>query len=182
MMHLALQSIIISQGTILAREAVVDKLIREIFYSDSDSSSSSDYLSHIDFKSYQVEDDKKSIPIEQIRELIKEINIKPRISSKKIIWIKEAQNLSIEAQNALLKTLEEPPNYAQVILTVDHHDNLVKTVVSRCIIKDLNLSARIDSNSEEYSDIKSEFLNLLSMSVGQKIDWFSENKNKIKER
>jgi DNA polymerase III delta prime subunit len=176
MAHLSFHSVIISRGTIITRESVADELIREVF------SVESDYTSHIDFRSYQVEDDKKLIPIEQIRELVKEINIKPRISNKKVIWIKEAQNLSVEAQNALLKTLEEPPNYAHVILTVDHHDNLVKTVVSRCIIKDLNLSARIDSESDEYSDIKNEFLNLLSMNVGQKIDWVSENKSKIKDR
>jgi DNA polymerase-3 subunit delta' len=171
------QPIIVSQGTTLEREKTAEKIIAEIF-SDFDG----DYKNHMDFKLYELADDKKLIAIEQVRDLIKEINIKPRISSKKIIWIKEAQSLSIEAQNALLKTLEESPDYAQIILTVDHIDNLIQTVLSRCIVKDLNLSSRVDIDSEEYIEAKSEFENILNMDVGKKIDWVTENKNKIKDR
>lgn len=171
-----MQPIIISQGTIEERIAAADQIIKKILADQID------YVGHMDFKLYELAEDKKLIAIEQVRELIREINIKPRISDKKVIWIKEAQSLSPEAQNALLKTLEEPPSYSQIILTVDHPNNLISTVLSRCIIKNLNLSARINLDSKEYEEYKSEFLELLSLETGAKIDWVTENKNRLKDR
>ncbi len=170
------QPILISQGTLLSRQETAENLIVEIF------NDSSNYKNNMDFKLYELQDDKKFIAIEQVRDLIREINIKPRVSRNKIIWIKEAQNLSTEAQNALLKTLEEPPLYSQIILTVDHVENLIPTVVSRCISKDLSLSARVDLDSDAYLEAKKEFLEILNMDIGQKIDWVTENKTKIKDR
>lgn len=170
------QPILISQGTLLSRQETAENLIAKIF------SESTDYKNNIDFKLYELQDDKKLIAIDQVRDLIREINIKPRVNKNKVIWIKEAQSLSTEAQNALLKTLEEPPAYSQIILTVDHSENLIPTVISRCIVKDLSLSARVDLNSKEYLDAKKEFLEVLNMDIGQKIDWITENKTKIKDR
>lgn len=67
--------------------------------------------------------------------------IRRLISLGKSVIIQEAHSLSVEAQNALLKTLEEPPERTQIILCAPSADLLLPTVVSRCFISDLgNLS------------------------------------------
>ena len=63
-----------------------------------------------------VEPDGNSIKIEQIRELQKRIQEKPIISNKKVYIIDNADLMTKEAQNCLLKTLEEPPEFAIIIL------------------------------------------------------------------
>lgn len=73
-----------------------------------------------------------SIGIEAIRELKAWAALKPFLSKQKIALIKEAQTLTIEAQNAMLKLLEEPPKRTIIILTVNDQKNLLPTIVSRC--------------------------------------------------
>ncbi len=76
-------------------------------------------------------EEQKSIGINTIRELIKFSNLKPAFSKKKFIIIDNAEKLTIEAQNSLLKTLEEPPEGTTIIL-VSSSKNLLPTVLSRC--------------------------------------------------
>jgi len=77
------------------------------------------------------EEDKKSISIEQVREFIKILNLSSFLNSYKIGVIKQADLLTPEAQNALLKTLEEPQDKVIIILLVDNEENLPKTILSR---------------------------------------------------
>ncbi len=75
-----------------------------------------------------------SIGIEEIREqLINDVEIRPYSSPFKIYIIDEAQKLTLQAQNALLKTIEEPPAYAVIILLTDNLDILLPTITSRCV-------------------------------------------------
>src|SRR3990167_8390963 len=67
----------------------------------------------------KLEEGKSNISIEQSRSLMSFISLKPVGSKYKFALIDEAQYLSLEAQNALLKVLEEPPTYALVVLTID---------------------------------------------------------------
>lgn len=80
------------------------------------------------------EDEKKNISIAQIREVIKSLNMSSFGNSYKIAIIKEAETLSIEASNALLKTLEEPKEKVIVILITKNIDVILKTIVSRSIV------------------------------------------------
>lgn len=63
-----------------------------------------------------IEPEGNSIKIEQIRELQKKIQEKPIISEKKVYIIDQADLMTKEAQNCLLKTLEEPPEFVTIIL------------------------------------------------------------------
>jgi len=72
--------------------------------------------------------------IEAIRQAKIWLAKKPFSGQKKIIIIAEAQNLTLPAQNALLKTLEEPPAHSLIILTTPNPALLLPTVVSRCQI------------------------------------------------
>ena len=72
------------------------------------------------------------IRIQQIRDLQKIINLKPYQSKYRILIFLRFHQANVEACNALLKTLEEAPSYAVLILTADNPEQLLPTIVSRC--------------------------------------------------
>ena len=85
---------------------------------------------HPDYK--YIEPRGKSIRIDQIREFRQDIAIKPYQGGKKIYMIDDCHTMTQQAQNALLKTLEEPPGYAIIILGTDNVHALLPTIISRC--------------------------------------------------
>lgn len=75
-----------------------------------------------------------SIGIEDIRiQLIDDVSIKPYTGPYKIYILNEAEKLTLQAQNALLKTIEEPPAYAVILLLTSNADSLLPTISSRCV-------------------------------------------------
>ena len=80
-----------------------------------------------------IEPDGNNIKIEQIRYLQRKIQEKPIISNRKVYIINDAELMTKEAQNCLLKTLEEPPEYVIIILIVSNESKLLNTVKSRCV-------------------------------------------------
>lgn len=73
-----------------------------------------------------------SIKIEQIRMLQSKVLEKPILSDRKVYIIEESQTMTKEAQNCLLKTLEEPPEYVVIILICSNENLLLNTIQSRC--------------------------------------------------
>ncbi len=86
---------------------------------------------HPDFMIINSEDT-KSIKIGQIRFLQEQIAEKPIVSSRKVYIINNSDLMTVEAQNCLLKTLEEPPEYATIILILSNENKLLNTIKSRC--------------------------------------------------
>ncbi len=86
---------------------------------------------HPDF--LYIEPDGNSIKIEQIRYLQRKIQEKPIISNKKVYIINDADKMTQEAQNCLLKTLEEPPEYSTIILIGSNENAFLNTIKSRCM-------------------------------------------------
>ena len=80
-----------------------------------------------------IEPDGNSIKIEQIRYLQRKIQEKPIISNKKVYIINDADKMTTEAQNCLLKTLEEPPEYSTMILVGSNENAFLNTIKSRCM-------------------------------------------------
>lgn len=75
-----------------------------------------------------------SIGIEDIREqLVADVAIKPYTGPYKIYIVDEAEKMTVQAQNALLKTIEEPPEYAVIILLAGNTGALLPTISSRCV-------------------------------------------------
>ncbi len=75
------------------------------------------------------------ISVDEIREQVNnDIIVKPYSSKYKIYIISEAQLMNPQAQNALLKTIEEPPEYAIIMLLTSNVDKLLPTILSRCIV------------------------------------------------
>jgi DNA polymerase III subunit delta' len=91
-------------------------------------------MMHGDFHLLCRETDKKNISVEQVREFIRIMEMSSFMNSYKIGIIKDANELSEGAANALLKTLEEPREKVAIILTVSHLDNIPATIASRCQI------------------------------------------------
>lgn len=82
--------------------------------------------------------EKASIGVDDIRiQLNGDVQIKPYQSPYKIYIIPSADKMTENAQNALLKTIEEPPQYAIIILLVCSIQNLLPTILSRCVVFDL---------------------------------------------
>lgn len=118
--------------------------------------------------------DGKSIKIEQIRNLQARIVEKPISSSKKVYIIDDADTMTEESQNCLLKTLEEPPEYAMIILIASNENRMLQTIKSRCIIIRFE-----DLTNEEISQIlhtnDQDIIRLCEGSVA-KADTISEKK------
>ena len=76
-----------------------------------------------------------TISVDDIRTQVNnDIVIKPYSSPYKIYIIPEADLLSVQAQNALLKTIEEPPAYAVIFLLTENAESLLPTIMSRCVM------------------------------------------------
>lgn len=76
-----------------------------------------------------------TISVDDIRTQVNnDIVIKPYSSPHKIYIIPEADLLSVQAQNALLKTIEEPPAYAVIFLLTENAESLLPTIMSRCVM------------------------------------------------
>lgn len=75
-----------------------------------------------------------SIGVDDIREQINDtIMIRPYSSYYKIYIVDEAEKMTVQAQNALLKTIEEPPSYAIIILLTTNQEAFLPTILSRCV-------------------------------------------------
>ncbi|MCK5819425.1 MAG: DNA polymerase III subunit delta' [Psychromonas sp.] len=86
---------------------------------------------HLDLQLLIKEQNKQSITIDQIRTLINNLNDCAHLGNNKIVIIKDAQFLSIQAANALLKTLEEPQSNTYLILLTNTREQLLPTLRSR---------------------------------------------------
>ncbi|WP_194192645.1 DNA polymerase III subunit delta' [Clostridium chrysemydis] len=77
---------------------------------------------------------KATIGVDEVRKIIEEVNKKPYEGDRKVILIHNAEKLTVQAQNALLKTIEEPPNGVFIILLTTNLEIILETIKSRCQI------------------------------------------------
>lgn len=78
--------------------------------------------------------EKNSLGVEEIRSrVIDDMSIKPYFGGKKIYIITDAEKMTAQAQNALLKTIEEPASYGVVILLANVEEGILPTITSRCL-------------------------------------------------
>ena len=90
-----------------------------------------------------------TISVDDIRKQINgDVAIKPYSSPYKIYIINEAEKMNTQAQNALLKTLEEPPEYAVILLLTANINALLPTIVSRCVV--LNMKPVADEKVRKF--------------------------------
>ena len=133
---------------------------------------------HPDFKIINEEDE--TIKINTIRELVSTVYEKPIMSKNKIYIINSADKMTKEAQNSLLKTLEEPPEYVTIILICSNEDNMLSTIKSRCTrihFENLEISEVKGYIKQNYPEIEIDdsIINLSQGSIGKALK-LNENK------
>ena len=121
-----------------------------------------------------IEPDGKNIKIEQIRNMQAKIAEKPIISNNKVYIINNADTMTKEAQNCLLKTLEEPPEYVTIILIGSNENNFLSTIKSRCTILHFESIQNEDikkymKQNYEVNAITENMLNMFQGSIGKAI-------------
>lgn len=119
---------------------------------------------------FVIEPDGSSIKIEQIRQMQKSILEKPIESNKKVYIINDAETMTKEAQNCMLKTLEEPQDFIVIILIASNENNILPTVKSRCtkvFFRNLDDADIIKYVNEKNSgiDINKDILKLCNGSI-----------------
>jgi len=89
-------------------------------------------MQHPDLTIIQADSEGGTLKVDQIREARKSLTLKPYMSKYRVAIFLRFQETNDNAANALLKTLEEAPSYAVLILTADNPEQLLPTIVSRC--------------------------------------------------
>jgi len=101
--------------------------------------------------------------IEDVRGFISWLTITPGAGKIRTLILREADKFGIEAQNAMLKTLEELPENSLIILEVQSLDSLLPTIVSRCIVMEL-----VESGTKDVPKLSTRHNDLLSGDLGNK--------------
>lgn len=90
-----------------------------------------------------------SIGVDDVRvQIVDDVEIKPYSSPYKIYIVDQAELMTVQAQNALLKTIEEPPEYVVIILLTTNSESFLPTILSRCTV--LKLKPLYDRVIREY--------------------------------
>ncbi|MBQ3407750.1 MAG: DNA polymerase III subunit delta' [Clostridia bacterium] len=139
-----------------------------------------------------IEPDGNSIKIDQIRQMQKSVMEKPIESTKKVYIIDNCHLMTKEAQNCMLKTLEEPQEYIVIILIAANENNILSTVKSRCTkiffkeIDDNEIFKYVGNKYDEVG-IENDLIRLCSGSISKadyiisKIDMLNQVKKIINE-
>lgn len=122
----------------------------------------------------------QTIGIEEIKNLQKKLFLKPIKSSTKAIVIQDAQLLTTEAQNALLKSLEEPPEHTIIILSSDSKEPLLPTILSRCQIIEIQEkpTALTEKEKEEFQSFLKNISNMPAGELLKKAEALAKDKQK----
>lgn len=137
-------------------DADLDKFINEYF-------KNTEYKSSPDF----IKINKKKITIDVIRQIKNEIKYKPFNLKQRLILLK-IQEITLQAQNAMLKLLEETKEDTQIILQIDNINKLIDTVISRCVLMQSSTLAP-ESGEEVY--------NFLKMDIFQRLEYVKNIKS-----
>lgn len=124
------------------------------------------------------EKDKKSIGISVVKDIAKYISEKPMSNKIKAVVIENGDILTEQAQNSLLKVLEEHPAYCHFLIGAKNENSLIETVLSRC--KKINLSNFANQNKND-KEIKektekkfTDIGNLINKPIGERLVWAIE--------
>jgi len=120
-------------------------------------------MQHADLSVIQAESEGGTLKVDQIREARRSLTLKPYQSNYRVAIFLRFQEANDNAANALLKTLEEAPSYAVLILTADNPEQLLPTIVSRCEVLRLRpLSMEAVQKALESSGVESSQARLIA--------------------
>ena len=124
----------------------------------------------LDYKDDVLVLDGKLLKVTDIREFVRWINLKPIFKEKKLALFLNVEYLNIASANTILKTLEEPPEYAKIILNTLNEQKILPTIKSRCI--KIKIPYKMDiSEPENYLSPEE----IAKKSVKERFKWVDEN-------
>lgn len=157
-------TIIIEDSNIEETQKIVINLLNDLFFPSlnpqlkKNNNTLKDFIKCPDF--YYVSTkltDKSSIPIEHIREIISKLQYSSIQNTYKCLYIENGKHLSLESQNTLLKTLEEPPANTFIIIAIEDKNFLLPTILSRSLIFSSSTSINNIGNYTVPSNIEEAF-------------------------
>lgn len=114
---------------------------------------------------YIINPEKNIIKVDEIRNLISEVYLKPTKANRKCFIINDADLMNENAQNALLKVLEEPPKYATIILVASNKEKLLGTIKSRVVEINFNALSKEEIKKVLGEDFNEEVIKYAKGSV-----------------
>jgi DNA polymerase III delta prime subunit len=119
--------------------------------------------------------DEEKLGIKEVKRVLEHLTLKPYQSLGQAVVILNADDLTLEAQNSLLKTLEESPSESIILLGVSSEDKLLPTVLSRCqIIHNTNQQDTFKSSNKFITEIEQ----LSQMNIEQRFQYIEKLKDK----
>ncbi|MGV3773222.1 MAG: ATP-binding protein [Verrucomicrobiales bacterium] len=110
---------------------------------------------HPDVQWVRPESKLRIITIEQMRDVMQTMHLKPTEAAYKVVVITAADRLNVQAANAFLKTLEEPPERSIIILTSTEPDRMLETILSRCLRRQFASDAAVRLDGDELAWLRS---------------------------
>lgn len=114
------------------------------------------HLTHPDIQIVRLPEDKKQISVAQIRDVVSESYIKPYMGKRKIVIFPDSALMTVQAQNALLKVLEEPPGDVIFLLLCTNHMQLLETIRSRTTLLQLQQMQMSANDIDLESDVREQ--------------------------
>ncbi|MBR2640456.1 MAG: hypothetical protein IKD39_07820 [Oscillospiraceae bacterium] len=111
----------------------------------------------------------RSFHIDEVREIKESIWLAPNESEQKVYILLDVENMTPEAQNALLKSLEEPPAHARFILTCENRRSLLDTIISRSTVYTLEPPTREECSAalrENFPELSEKDAEIFSIAYG----------------
>ena len=167
-----------------ARETVLEIAAELIDDSNlkSDSIERVKKLSHPDVVWLEAENKTVAIKIDSIRNISSKVSLKPYEAKKKVIIINEAYRMNEAAQNAFLKTLEEPPLDTIIFLLCNEAVGLLDTIISRCKIIRLNDRRLAEKGNLAIKEGSGVIEGFIKVKDNNYLDYFNfEDKNAYRE-
>lgn len=135
----------------------------------------------LDYKYICKDETKKDLSVEIIRkELIEDLHIAPAMSSRKVYIIDDGETLNTTSQNALLKTLEEPPKNVHIIIVSDTESTFLPTILSRVnLVKFTGISKqelKLYISKTKGIELNDNILDFLDGSIGEAYNIINEDK------
>ena len=129
----------------------------------------------------------EAIKIDEIREMQEKIAEKPITSKKKVYIINNSEQMTKEAQNCLLKTLEEPPEFVTIILVTNNENTILPTIKSRCtsvFFSEEEAQEFTEDQKKRYNELEKVFSNVdgyISLDLINKFPTLYEDKDNVFE-
>ncbi len=120
----------------------------------------------------------EKLGIGEARKIKEHFSLKPYSAKGRTVIIEDASVMTIEAQNALLKTLEEPPEEAILILGAPSDTNLLPTILSRCQIVILNPPKAGEGSFANASTYQEDIEKLLNSSIEERFEYIEKLKDR----